>query len=125
MTGIKLVQEAFSQHLPGSQIGYIFIAVCLLFFAFSTIIGWYYFGETNIRYLFGTKALIPYQLLVVTFIFIGSLLKIDLVWELSDFFNGIMVIPNLIALLILSGTVAKLLKDYNNGVPFDVNKYKR
>lgn len=124
MTGIKLVQEAFSQHLPGSQIGYIFIAVCLLFFAFSTIIGWYYFGETNIRYLFGTKALIPYQLLVVTFIFIGSLLKITLVWELSDFFNGIMVIPNLIALLILSGTVAKLLKDYKNNVPYRAENYQ-
>lgn len=124
MKGIKLVQTAFAQHLPGSSIGTIFIAVCLLFFAFSTIIGWYYFGETNIRYLFGTKGLIPYQLLVVAFVFLGSLLKIDLVWELSDLFNGIMVIPNLIALLILSGTVAKLLKDYNNGLPFDASKYK-
>lgn len=125
MKGIKLVQEAFAQHLPGNSIGTIFIAICLLFFAFSTIIGWYYFGETNIRYLFGTKALIPYQLLVVAFVFLGSLLRIDLVWELSDFFNGIMVIPNLIALLILSGTVAKLLQDYNKGVPFDVSKYRK
>ena len=125
MKGIKLVQEAFSQHLFGSGFGYIFVAICLLFFAFSTIIGWYYFGETNIRYLFGTKALLPYRLLVVAFVFLGSLLKIDLVWELSDFFNGIMVIPNLIALIVLSGTVAKLLKDYNHGVPFDVGKYKK
>lgn len=125
MKGIKLVQEAFSQHLFGSGFGYIFVAICLLFFAFSTIIGWYYFGETNIRYLFGTKALLPYRLLVVAFVFLGSLLKIDLVWELSDFFNGIMVIPNLIALIVLSGTVAKLLKDYNHGVPFDVGKYRK
>ena len=124
MKGIKLVQEAFAQHLFGSTFGYLFIAICLFFFAFSTIIGWYYFGETNIRYLFGTKGLIPYQLLVVIFIFVGSLLKIDLVWELTDFFNGIMVIPNLIALLFLSGTVAKVLRDYNKGLPYDASQYK-
>ena len=125
MTGILLVQEAFSQHLfGGSKLGYHFIAICLFFFAFSTIIGWYYFGETNIRYLFGTKGLIPYQLLVVIFVFVGSLLKIGLVWDLSDLFNGIMVIPNLIALLFLSGTVAKILKDYNKGLPYDASQYK-
>lgn len=123
MKGIKLVQEAFSQHLFGHTFGYLFVAICLLFFAFSTIIGWYYFGETNIRYLFGTKGLVPYQMLVVLFIFLGSLLKIDLVWELVDFFNGIMVIPNLIGLLLLSGTVAALLKDYNSGKPYDSSLY--
>ena len=123
--GIQLVQEAFSQHLFGTTFGYAFIAACLLFFAFSTIVGWYYFGEANIRYLFGTKGLIPYQILVVGFVFLGSLLKIDLVWELSDLFNGIMVVPNLIGLLVLSGTVAKLLKDYNEGKPFDVSTYKK
>lgn len=125
MKGIKLVQEAFSQHLFGPTFGYLFIAICLFFFAFSTIIGWYYFGETNIRYLFGTKGLIPYQLLVVCFIFLGSLLKIDLVWELVDFFNGIMVIPNLIGLLLLSGTAMAVLRDYNAGKPYDVNNYLR
>lgn len=122
--GIKLVQEAFSRALFGQTFGYTFIAICLLFFAFSTIIGWYYFGETNIRYLFGTKGLIPYRILVVGFVFLGSLLKIDLVWELSDLFNGIMVIPNIIALLILSGVVAKVLKDYNKNIPFDASNYK-
>ena len=125
MKGIQLVQEAFSQHLFGHTFGYLFIAICLFFFAFSTIIGWYYFGETNIRYLFGSKGLIPYKLLVVVFIFLGSLLKIDLVWELVDFFNGIMVIPNLISLLLLSGTVAAVLRDYNAGKPYDVNNYIR
>ena len=123
MKGIQLVQEAFSQHLFGHTFGYLFIAICLFFFAFSTIIGWYYFGETNIRYLFGKKGLIPYQILVVAFIFLGSLLKIDLVWELVDFFNGIMVIPNLLGLLLLSGTVVAVLKDYNSGKPYDVNNY--
>lgn len=125
MKGIQLVQEAFSQHLFGHTFGYLFIAICLFFFAFSTIIGWYYFGETNIRYLFGKKGLMPYQLLVVAFIFLGSLLKIDLVWELVDFFNGIMVIPNLISLLLLSGTVVAALNDYNSGKLYDVNNYVR
>ncbi len=121
--GIELVQKAFAQHLFGASFGYTFIALCLLFFAFSTIIGWYYFGESNIRYLFGKKGLIPYQLLVVAFIFLGSLLKIDLVWELVDFFNGIMVVPNLIALLLLSGVVAKLLREYNQGIQYNKEDY--
>ena len=121
--GIALVQKAFAQHLFGDAFGYTFIAICLLFFAFSTIIGWYYFGESNIRYLFGKKGLIPYQILVVGFIFLGSLLKIDLVWEMVDFFNGIMVIPNLIALLLLSGVVAKVLRDYNNKIEYKVEDY--
>ena len=122
LRGISLVQAAFAEHFLGSW-GYPFIAVCLLFFAFSTVIGWYYFGETNIRYLFGAKALLPYQILVMAFIFTGSVLKIDLVWELSDFFNGIMVIPNLIAILLLSNKVARLLKEYNEGIAYDQNKF--
>lgn len=121
--GIALVQEAFKAHFMG-EFGYTFIAICLLFFAFSTIIGWYYFGETNIRYLFGAEGLLPYQIIVVLCILTGSCLKIDLVWELTDFFNGIMVIPNLIALLLLSGKVAQLLKEYNEGKPFDRNRLR-
>ncbi|MBQ7734196.1 MAG: alanine:cation symporter family protein [Synergistaceae bacterium] len=122
LRGISLVQAAFAEHFLGSW-GYPFIAVCLLFFAFSTVIGWYYFGETNIRYLFGAKALLPYQILVMAFIFTGSVLKIDLVWELSDFFNGIMVIPNLIAILFLSNKVARLLKEYNAGIEYNQDRF--
>ena len=122
LRGISLVQAAFAEHFMGNW-GYPFIAVCLLFFAFSTVIGWYYFGESNIRYLFGAKALLPYQILVMAFIFTGSVLKIDLVWELPDFFNGIMVIPNLIAILFLSNKVAKLLKEYNENIPYDREKF--
>lgn len=120
--GISLVQAAFSNSLLGGA-GHAFIAACLLFFAFSTIIGWYYFAETNIRYLFGAKALLPYQLMVMAFVFAGSVLKIELVWELADFFNGIMVVPNLLALLFLSGKVVRLLKEYNEGIPYDQKKY--
>ncbi len=122
LKGISLIQEAFSNVLLGS-LGHSFIAICLLFFAFSTIIGWYYFAETNIRYLFGTKMLRPFQILVMCFIFAGSVLKIELVWELADFFNGIMVLPNLIALLVLSRTVVRLLNEYNKGVPYDREKF--
>jgi AGCS family alanine or glycine:cation symporter len=122
LKGISLVQAAFAHSLMGSY-GHAFVAACLLFFAFSSIIGWYYFAETNIRYLFGSKALLPYQILLMVFIFAGSVLKIDLVWELADFFNGIMVIPNLLALLFLSGKVLRLLKEYDEGVPYDQSRF--
>ena len=88
----------------------------LFFFAFSTIIGWYYFGESNIRFLFGVKGLTPYRVLVMLFIVLGSTLKVNLVWELADTFNGLMVIPNLIALLLLSKVVIKTLKEYESGI---------
>ena len=122
LKGISLIQAAFSSSLLGG-FGNSFIAICLLFFAFSTIIGWYYFAETNIRYLFGTKMLRPFQILVMCFIFIGSILKIELVWELADFFNGIMVLPNLIALLFLSKTVVRVLSEYNKGIPYDPKNF--
>ena len=122
LKGISLVQAAFSQSLLGN-FGHTFIAVCLLFFAFSTIIGWYYFAESNVRYLFGAHTLVPFQLLVMAFVFAGSVLKIELVWELADLFNGIMVIPNLIALLLLSSKVVRVLNEYNEGKPYDQKSY--
>lgn len=109
-TSIELTQAAFTAGF--GSFGNIFIAICLLFFAFSTIIGWYFFGEANVRYLFGKKALNIYKLLVVGFIILGATLKVDLVWELADTFNGIMVIPNLIALIALSTIVKDTLNDY-------------
>lgn len=108
--GIALTQAAFSTKF--GAFGDIFIAVCLLFFAFSTILSWHFFGEINVKYLFGAKAAKVYSVLVVGFIIVGSTLKVDLVWELSDFFNGLMVIPNLLALLVLSGVVARICKKY-------------
>lgn len=70
------------------------------------------FGQTNIKYLFGAKAVKLYSAIVLIFIMVGSMLKVDLVWALSDLFNGLMVIPNLLALLALSGLVSKLYKEY-------------
>ena len=92
--------------------GDIFIAICLLFFAFSTILGWHFFGEINVRYLFGKKAVRIYSLIVVLLIIVGSTLKVELVWELADFFNGLMVIPNALALLALSGVVVQISKKF-------------
>ena len=111
LKGIQLTQFAFNNAL--GTFGNPFVAICLFFFAFSTIVGWYFYGEANIRYLFGSKGIKPYRLIAVIFVFLGSLLSVDLVWELADLFNGIMVIPNVIALIALSPIVVKSLNDYN------------
>ena len=106
LTGSELAQLAFNSAF--GQFGNIFIAICMLFFAFSTIVGWYFFGEVNVKAMFGKKAVTVYSIIVVLFVLIGSALKVQMVWDLSDMFNGLMVIPNLLALLALSGTVAKM-----------------
>lgn len=108
--GTALTQAAFTKGF--GNFGDIFVAVCLLFFAFSTILGWRFFGEVNVKYLFGEKAAKFYSILVIGFVIVGSTLKVQLVWSLSDFFNGLMVIPNAIALWALSGVVVKICKQY-------------
>ena len=105
ISGTPVAQAAFANSF--GSFGPMFVAACLLFFAFSTIIGWYFFAESNVRALFGKQAVKPFALIVVICVFIGSILKVDLVWNLSDLFNGLMVLPNLIALLALNGIVAK------------------
>ena len=107
-----MAQTAFNASL--GNLGNIFIAVCMLFFAFTTIIGWYYFGEVNVRSLFGEKAVKIYAVIVVLFVAVGATLKVDLVWNMSDMFNGLMVLPNLIALLPCVGIVRKLTKEYES-----------
>ena len=92
----------------GSQL----LAICLTFFAFTTIIGWYYFGESNIRFLFRGRHLGIYRTLVLAAIVLGTLGKVDLVWSLSDMFNGFMVIPNLIALFLLRKEIRAVYTDY-------------
>ena len=109
LTGTSLTQAAFSQAFGG--FGPVFIAICMFFFAFSTIIGWYFFGQSNFKALFGEKALPVYSVIVVVFILVGSTLKVDLVWAMADFFNGLMAVPNLLALLALSGVVAAIDKE--------------
>ena len=109
LTGTALTQAAFSRAFGG--FGPVFIALCMFFFAFSTIIGWYFFGQSNFKALFGEKALPVYSVIVVVFILVGSTLKVDLVWAMADFFNGLMAVPNLLALLALSGVVAAIDKE--------------
>ena len=108
LTATSLAQAAFSQAFGG--FGNPFVAICMLFFAFSTIVGWYFFGKSNVNALFkGSKtANIIYAVIALVFIVVGSVQKVSLVWDMSDMFNGLMVIPNLLALLVLSGQVAKI-----------------
>ena len=108
-SGISLTQNAFRIGL--GDWGLPFVAVCMFFFAFSTILSWHFFGLVNVKYLFGEKASKLYSLIVVVCIVIGSSLKLELVWSLADFFNGLMVIPNVLALLALSGLVVRASKE--------------
>ncbi len=109
--GAELTALAFSQGLPG-QWGNIIVAVGLALFAYSTILGWSYYGEKSIEYLMGEKSILPYRVVFVLFVGIGALLKLDLVWALADVFNGLMAIPNLIGLLALSPIIVKETRNY-------------
>ena len=109
-TGAELSQYAFST-LYGKG-GNIFIAICMFFFAFSTIIGWYFFGQANVKYLFGPKAVKIYSVLAAVCVFLGSLAEVDLVWNMADCFNSLMVIPNILALFALSKVISQVHKDY-------------
>ena len=102
----NMAQLAFSSVL-GERFGPLFVALCLLFFAFSTILSWNYFGKINVEYLFGKKAVPVYSVIALVFLFLGSVLSNDLVWELADLFNQLMVIPNVLALIALSALVVK------------------
>jgi AGCS family alanine or glycine:cation symporter len=104
------ISTIFNGSDVGLQIGSIFVAICLTFFAFSTIISWNMFGKINFDYLFGKKASIIYSILAIVFIILGSFLQNDLVWELTDFFNYLMVFPNALALFALSNLVMEELK---------------
>ena len=121
LTGAALTQAAFTAGF--GKFGAIFIAICMFFFAFSTIIGWYFFGEKNVRYLFSKHANLAtkiYAALVVVFIVLGSTLKVNLVWNLSDLFNSLMVIPNVLGLWALSGTAKELYEDWKKQAPAKV-----
>ena len=101
----NMAQLAFSS-IMGNTAGSLFVAICLMFFAFSTILGWNFFGRINVEYLFGKKAVPVYSIIAVALIFLGSCVSNDLAWELSDMFNQLMVIPNFLAIVALGGLVA-------------------
>ena len=108
----NLAQTAFGV-VFGESAGNMFVAVCLFFFAFSTILSWNLFGKINVSYLFGKKSTMVYTVLALVFIFLGTMMSNDLVWELSDMFNNLMVIPNAVALFALTSLVVKHADDPN------------
>jgi len=113
LTGATLTQKAFETALPGEW-GGIIVSIGLIFFAYSTILGWSYYGEKSVEYLLGEKSVKPYRLLFILMVFVGAIVKLDLVWTFADIMNGLMALPNLIALLGLSGIVAAETQNYFN-----------
>ncbi|EQB90310.1 AGCS family alanine or glycine:cation symporter [Clostridium punense] len=124
MTGLVLVNTGvWNQGLNGGEltkaafamipvVGPIVLTVGLLTFVFSTILGWSYYAEKAIEYLFGKKAITPYRIVYVIMVFVGSVFSLDVIWNLSDLANGLMAIPNLICLLALSGVIVNETKKY-------------
>ena len=110
-TAAALTAHAFETGLPGTW-GSMIVAAGLIFFAYSTILGWSYYGEKSVEYLFGVKIITPYRICWVVFVFVGACVKLELVWNFADIMNGLMAIPNLIALIGLSGVVALETKSY-------------
>jgi AGCS family alanine or glycine:cation symporter len=109
--GAELTSVAFDTAMPGNWGGLI-VTLSLILFAYSTIIGWCYYGEKSMEYLWGEKVIKPYRFVWVLFVALGAVLKLDLVWNLSDAFNGLMAFPNLVALLMLSPVIAKETREY-------------
>ena len=111
----NLAQNAFGS-VFGSTFGGMFVAVCLLFFAFSTILSWNLFAKINVQWLFGKDnkaAYVIFTVIALIFVFLGSIAQNDLVWELMDMFNNLMVIPNALALFCLGGMIVKSMKKSN------------
>ena len=113
----NLAQTAFGT-VFGEKFGAIFVAVCLFFFAFSTVLSWNLFGKINANYLFGKKdakkCTMIYSIIALVFVFLGTLMSNDLVWELTDMFNNLMVLPNAIALFALTGLVVSMTQFKKN-----------
>jgi AGCS family alanine or glycine:cation symporter len=106
--GVELTSLAFDAGLPG--VGHWIVSFGLVTFAFTTILGWSYYGERSAQYLLGTRVVMPYRYLWVVFVFVGSVLELKTVWTIADILNALMALPNLVALLALSGTVFALTR---------------
>ena len=111
VNGAALTQLAFGSAMPG-PVGPAVVAICLAMFAFSTIIGWSHYGARGIEYILGVRAITPYRILFVVAAFLGSIYTLDFVWLFSDVMNGLMALPNLVGLLLLSGVVAVETRSY-------------
>ena len=110
LNGAALTQAAFASAFPA--MGAAILTFCLILFAFTTILGWNYYGERCTEYLFGVKGILYYRLIFIVLVSVGSFLQLDAIWLLADIVNGLMAIPNLIALLALSGVIVNETKKY-------------
>ncbi|MGN1098502.1 MAG: alanine/glycine:cation symporter family protein [Clostridia bacterium] len=110
LSGAGLTTAAFNSTF--GSLGGVFISVSLTLFAFSTILGWSYYGERGIEYIFGLKAVPVYKVVFILVIILGCVGSLDLVWDISDTFNGLMAIPNLFAVILLHGQVMDEIKSY-------------
>ncbi|MFM0792845.1 alanine/glycine:cation symporter family protein [Streptococcus suis] len=110
LAGAPLTQAAFATVFGNT--GSIALTISLVLFTFTTILGWSYYGERCIEFLFGTKSILPYRLLFVAMVALGGFLKLDLIWTIADIVNGLMALPNLIALLALSPVIIKETRQY-------------
>jgi len=113
-TGAALTMRAFEAALPGTWGGLV-VTIGLVLFAFSTIIGWSYYGETGIVYLFGTRAALPYRLAWLVFVFLGAIGSLHLIWDIADTLNGLMAIPNLVSVLISIPLIRRLQREFFDG----------
>ena len=111
MTAAALTEHAFSVGLPGGFGGHI-VTIGLIFFAYSTILGWCYYGEKSMEYLLGEKSVKPYRVVFLAAVFTGAVARLDLVWNFADIMNGLMAFPNLVGLVLLGGVVAAETKKY-------------
>ena len=111
LTGAALSGEAFRSGLPGI-FGNIIVTSSIMLFAFSTVIGWSYYGETGIVYLFGTKVALPYRILWLVFIYLGATGSLELIWSVADTLNGLMAIPNLVSVLFSIPLLLRLKKEF-------------
>ena len=109
--GAELISASFGT-VFGTKAGALIVAVGICLFALSTMLSWSLYGTRCCEFLFGHKSVVVYQILFILCVVIGSAMELDLVWTIADTFNGFMAIPNLIALLGLSGVVVKLTKEY-------------
>lgn len=122
-TGAALTTQSFDALLPGW--GGLIVTIGLIFFAYSTILGWSYYGEKCAEYLLGPRCVLPYRLIYTVFVLLGSVMSLDLVWAISDALNGLMALPNLVGLLLLSGVVVRETRAYRAGRPSAIDSNPR
>ena len=122
ITGAKLTALSFNTLLD-SNIGSYITAIALAVFAYSTLLGWCYYGEISMEYIFGMSVIKYYRIIFVIFIFLGAVIRLETVWTFSDVMNALMALPNLAALVLLGSELRKIHKDYFSTQPLSEKKY--